>query len=157
MRKEKHTIPFTFTFDPAHKGAPYTLDGGSHWMNAGQFKQIARVAALFGRIDRPDHIPYDVASDIPELHESVKSSKATLVNMILGNNLEETLEFYLAHTVSRVHSWVCLVDEEIITYIMDIPEFKEFTKAFGWYDEDRKVVRYKAESTKMIKWFESRL
>ena len=157
MRKENHAIPFAFTFDPAHKGAPYTLDGGSHWMNAGQFKQIARVAALFGRIDRPDHVPYDVDSDIPELHESVKSSKATLVNMVLGNNLEETLDFYFAHTASKVHSWVCLVDEEITTYIMNNDEFRTFTEEFGWFDKDRKVVRYKAESTKMIKWLEARL
>ena len=157
MKKETHSIPFAFTFDPAHKGAPYTLDGGSHWMNAGQFKQIARVAALFGRVEKPDHVPYNVDSDIPELHESVKSSKATLVNMVLGEDLESTLDFYFSHTASKVHSWVCMVDEEIITYIMDNTEFREFTESFGWYDKDRKVVRFKAESTKMIKWFEGRL
>ena len=40
---------------------------------------------------------------------------------------------------------------------MDNAEFREFTESFGWYDKDRKVVRYKAESAKMIKWFEGRL
>ena len=157
MRKEIHSIPFAYNFDPTHKGAPYTLDGGAHWMNAGQFKQIARVAALFGRIERPDHVPYNVDSDIPELHESVKSSKATLVNMVLGEDLESSLDFYFSHTVSTSHSWVCLIDEEIVTYIMGNQEFREFTETFGWYDKDRKVVRYKAESTKMIKWLEGRI
>jgi hypothetical protein len=40
---------------------------------------------------------------------------------------------------------------------MDNAEFREFTESFGWYDKDRKVVRYKAESAKMIKWLEGRL
>lgn len=157
MRKEIHPIPFAFSFDPAHKGAPYTLDGGQRWMNAGQFKQIARVAALFGRVERPDHVPYDVDSDIPELHESVKSSKATLVNMHLGDDLQSTLDFYFAHTASEVHSWVSMVDEDIVTYIMNNEEFREFAERFAWYDNDRKVVRFKAESGKMIKWFEERI
>ena len=157
MRKEIHTIPFAFQFDPAHKGAPYTLDGGAHWMNAGQFKQIARIAALFGRVERPDHVPYDVDSDIPELHESVKSSKATLVNMVLGHDLQSTLDFYFTHTASKSHSWVTMIDDELITYIMDNIEFREFTESFGWYDKDRKVIRYKADSGKMIKWLEDRI
>ena len=157
MKKEIHSIPFQFQFDPSHRGAPYTLDGGAHWMNAGQFKQIARVACLFGRVERPDHVRYDVDSDIPELHESVKSSKATLVNMVLGEDLESTLEFYFSHTASKVHSWVMMIDEEIVTYVMNNEEFRKFTENFGWYDKDRKVVRYKADSTKMIKWFESQI
>ena len=157
MRKEIHAMPFAYKFDPEHKGAPYTLDGGEHWMNAGQFKQIARVAALFGRVEKPDHVPYNEDSDIPELHESVKSSKATLVNMVLGDDLESTLEFYFSHTASKCHSWVTMVDEELVTYIMNNREFEAFTRQFGWYDKDRKVVRYKAESTKMIRWFEERV
>lgn len=156
MKKSIVKIPFAFQFDPTHKGAPYTIDG-DHYMNAGQFKQIARVATLFGRIEKPDNVRYDVDSDIPELHESIKSSKATLVNMHLGDDLESTLEFYFAHTASKVHSWVTIVDDDLVTYIMNNDEFKEFTKVYGWYDNDRKVVRYKAESGKMIKWLEERL
>ncbi len=112
---------------------------------------------MFNIFKKQTATTYNVDSDIPELHESVKSSKATLVNMVLGEDLESTLDFYFSHTASKVHSWVCMVDEEIITYIMDNTEFREFTESFGWYDKDRKVVRFKAESTKMIKWFEGRL
>jgi hypothetical protein len=108
-------------------------------------------------VEKPDNVPYNVDSDIPELHESVKSSKATLVNMVLGEDLTTSLDFYFAHTVSTSHSWVMVVDEELVTYIMDNTEFREFSELFGWYDKDRKVVRYKAESTKMVKWFEGRL
>lgn len=156
MRKEIHEIPFAYRFDSAHKGAPYTING-EKWMNAGQFKQIARVAALFGRIESPDHLPYNEGSDIPELHESVKSSKSTLVNMVLGHDLKSSLDCYFATTASTVHSWVIMVDEQIVTYIMDNAEFREFSENFGSYDKDRQVVRYKADSTKMIKWFEGRL
>ena len=157
MKKEIHAMPIPYQFDPTHKGAPYSLDGGAHWMNAGQLKQILRVAALFGRVEKPDHIPYNVDSDIPELHESVKSSQATLVNMHLGDDLESTLEFYFAHTASTSHSWVTIVDDELVTYIMDNKEFESFSREFGWYDKDRKVVRYKKDSGKMIRWLEERV
>jgi hypothetical protein len=50
-----------------------------------------------------------------------------------------------------------LIDDELITYIMDIDEFVEFTREFGSYEASRKVIRYKADSGKMIKWFEARV
>lgn len=156
MKKEVFPIPMAFSYNPERKGAHYTLDG-THWMNAGQFKQIVRVAGLFGRIEKPDHVPYDVDSDIPELHESIKSSKATLVNMVLGEDMAETLNFYFAHTVSTVHSWVTIVDDDVVTYIMDNIEFRTFTERFASYNKSRKVVRYGKESALMIKWLEDRL
>ena len=156
MQKITCPIPLPYSYDPDHKGAPYTLDG-SHWMNGGQLKQILRVASALGRVDRPDHIRYDVDSDIPEFHESVKSSKATLVNMVLGDDLQSSLTFYLAHTVSTTHSWVMIQGDDLVTYLMDLDEFKEFTEKFAGYDQSRKVVRYKADSTIMVRWFEGRL
>lgn len=150
----KNTLAYQFV--PEHKGAPYTLDG-EHFMNAGEFKQIARVHSLFGRVDKPDTVPYDMGSDIPELHESVKSSKATLTSKYLGESFDEVLEAYIKTTASAWHSYVLLVDDEIITYIMNINEFVEFTRMFGSFASDRKVIRYKADSIKMIKWFEARV
>lgn len=145
-----------YTFNPAHKGAPYTIDG-VHYMNAGEFKQIARVYSLFGRIEKPDSVPYNLGSDIPELHESVKSSKATLTSVILGESLDEIITNYVATTASSSHSYVMLIDDEIVTYIMNLDEFVEFTREFGSYEASRKVIRYKADSGKMVRWFEARV
>ena len=72
MKREVHEIPFKYEFDPAHKGAPYTLDGGNHWMNRGQFKQIARVAALFGRVESPDHVPLRCGQRYPRIARKCK-------------------------------------------------------------------------------------
>ena len=156
MKKSVVKNTLAYQFNPNHKGAPYTIDG-VNYMNGGQLKQILRVYSLFGRIEKPDRVPYNQGSDIPELHESVKSSKATLVNMYLGDSLDEILANYVATTASTSHSYVFLIDDEIITYIMNIDEFVEFTKAFGAYASDRKVIRYKADSAKMIQWFEARV
>ena len=156
MKKEIHINPIAYTYNPAHKGAPYTING-EKWMNAGQLKQIIRIACLFGKLTGPDNLPYNEGSDIPELHESVKSSRATLVNMVLGEDFQTTLETYMATTASTFHSWVILIDEQVITYIMDMDEFKEFTETFAGFDKSRKVIRYREDSTKMVKWFESRL
>ena len=156
MKKEILSIPFTFAFDPSHKGATYTIDG-MNYMNGGQFVQIGIVASLFDRIERPDHVPYNLGSDIPELNESVKSSKATLVNKILGNDFESSLQVYFETVASTQFSWNILIDSEIVRYIMNASEFRIFTETFAIFDNSRKVIRYKATSTKMIKWLEDNL
>jgi hypothetical protein len=102
-------------------------------------------------------VPYNLGSDIPQLHESVKSGKATLTSVVLGESVDEIITNYVATTASSLHSYVMLIDDELITYIMDIDEFVEFTREFGSYEASRKVIRYKADSGKMIKWFEARV
>lgn len=150
----KNTVKYEFV--PSHKGAPYTFDG-EHFMNAGQLKQILRVFSLYGRLERPDKVPYNLGSDIPELHESVKSSKATLTTVVLGESFDEVLDKYIKTTASTSHSYVVLDNDMIITYIMNMSEFVEFTKCFASYAKDRKVIRYKADSKLMLEWLESRV
>ena len=75
MTKTEYTINFKFAFDPAHKGASYTLDG-EHYMNGGEFAEIAdkMVKGLGSKKDA--NTPFDKGSDIEETDTSVKSSKA---------------------------------------------------------------------------------
>lgn len=60
----------------------------------------------------------------------------------------------------RVHStnwdYVTRVDDQIIVYNMNASEFNEFVKEFGKVNE-RKVIRLKKESSKVIKWLEERI
>lgn len=153
MYKEIHTIRFNYQ-KTDHRGAPYTIDG-THFLNYGQLVQIARVSVKTGQITKPDNIRYDLDSDLSEYSESIKSAKATLVNMYLGDDLESVLNTYKSTTHSQLHSWCDLKDNELTAYVMDTDEFIEFTRLFGRYDHNRKVVRYKTHSSLMVKWFES--
>lgn len=153
MKKEIHKNRLQVYYVPERKGAQYTLDF-KHFMNAGQYKQMARIYALFNKIERPDKVPYNMGSDIPELLESVKSHKATLTSVKLGTTKKEILEKFFNTVASKQFSWVRIIDDEIITYIMTAMEFQEFCELFGEFEAERQVIRFR-EKKAMITWLES--
>ena len=155
MKKEIQKNKLQVYFVPEHKGAPYTLDN-KRYMNAGQYKQMARIYALFNRIEYPDKVPYNMGSDIPELFESVKSHKATLTSVKLGTTKNEILEGFFKTVASKQFSWVRIIDDEIITYIMTATEFREFCELFGEFEQGRNRVYFR-EKKAMITWLEGNL
>lgn len=156
MYKTCHPISIPYTFDPNRPNAKYSFDG-VHFMNAGQFLQIQLTASLYNRIEKPDNRNFSEDSDIPELCESVKSSKATLVNTFLGNDMETHLRNFFEQVASKQFSWLVLLDETIVRYVMDKNEFETFVRNWSKFDESRKVIRFKTTSTKMVQWLESNL
>ena len=156
MKKLIKTIDFEYHFIPEHKGAPFTFDC-IHYMNAGDFKETA-FKKVFGYGDRKDaNTPFDKGSDIPELNASIKSGKATLTSVNLGNNFDEVKHNYFERVHSIAWIYVTIIDNSLVAYIMNKTEFSSFMDTFGNYCNDRHVIRFKADSGKMIKWFEDRL
>jgi hypothetical protein len=153
MKKISGQIGFEYTFNSAHKGAPYTLDG-THYMNGGEFKEIV-AKYMTGYMGGKDaNTRYDMGSDIPEMNASVKSSKATLVNMKLGNDLGESLDTYFENVHSDLFIWVSVIEENATLYMMNADEFRTFCFKFSGMNE-RGFVRFKAESGKMLAFLES--
>lgn len=155
MKKEVYTVSLAYTFDPAHKGANYSLDG-QHWINGGEFAEVITKAVLGFEATKDPNSRYDLASDIEELQVSVKSSRFTLVNKVLGDSFEESLNRYFETVHSNLWIYTVVVDDSAILYYMDKEEFKSFVEAFCFFNE-RKAIRCKATSGKMIKWFEERV
>ena len=87
MTKTEYTINFKFTFDPTHKGAPYTLDG-EHYMNSGEFAEVADKMVKGYGSKKDANTPFDKGSDIEETNTSVKSSKATLTSAQIGYDFD---------------------------------------------------------------------
>lgn len=153
MKKTTAIIPFGFQFDSTHKGAPYTMDG-THYMNGGEFKEIV-AKAITGHMGGKDaNTRYDKGSDIPELRASVKSSKATLVNMVLADTFSESVNVYFENVHSTCFIWVSVIEDMATLYTMDADEFRTFLYKFASLNE-RGYVRFKAESGKMIAFLES--
>lgn len=153
MKKISTLTTIEYTFDPNRKGAKYTLDG-THYMNGGEFKEIVAKDVTGYAGGKDANTRYDMGSDIPELNASVKSSKATLVNMKLGDDFDSSINTYFANVHSNLFIWVS-VNEEIATlYMMNAEEFKAFLYKFSGLNE-RGFVRFKAESGKMIAYLES--
>ena len=156
MKKQVYEISLPYTFDPTHKGAPYTFDG-SHWSNHGDFIEIM-VKYHMGFDPRKDgNGAYDVTSDIAEIRASVKSSKATLVNKKLGDDMAESLDTYFRNTHSNKFFFGHDIDGELHVYMMNAAEFRTFCETFANYDKGRQVVRFKSASGKMLSWLDAHI
>ena len=156
MKKTVYAINREYIFDPAHKGAPYSLNGGESWTNSGELKEILLKSVLGLPAVKDACGAYDKTDDVPELCASVKSSKATLVNRVLGYDFESVKRHYFATVHSTLWIWVAIHDEELTAYYMNAAEFESFLDSWASYDKDRKVIRFKAESGKMLRWLEER-
>ena len=153
MKRTEYKINFKFTFDPTHKGAPYTMDG-EHYMNGGEFAEIAdkMVKGLGSKKDA--NTPFDMGSDIEETSTSVKSSKATLTSAKIGYDFDSIKKCYFARVHSTNWDYVVILDDSVIIYNMDKAEFDLFLSNWATYCADRNVIRIKATSTKMLRWLE---
>lgn len=154
MKKLTAEIKIAYTFNPEHKGANYTFDG-EHWTNGGEFAEIITKSILGFEAKKDANSHYDEASDIEELNASVKSSRFTLVNFALADTFKESVDKYFETVHSTLWIYTVIIEDTATLYYMNKEEFKEFLYKFTSLNE-RKVVRCKATSGKMIAWFESK-
>lgn len=157
MKKAEFALNREYIFDPAHKGAPYSLNGGESWTNGGELKEVLFKSCLGLEAKKDACGAYDKTDDVPELGASVKSSKATLVNKVLGYDFDSVKRHYFATVHSTLWVWVSIKDETLTAYYMEADEFESFLDKWAGFDKDRKVIRFKAESLKMLQWFEERV
>lgn len=155
MKKATYEINVAYTFDPAHKGANYTFDG-EHWTNGGEFAEVITKSVLGFEAKKDANTRYDVASDIEEINASVKSSRFTLVNFSLADTFEESIERYFETVHSTQWIYTVVIEDMVTLYYMNKREFSDFLFTFTALNE-RNVVRCKATSGKMLKWFEERI
>lgn len=156
MTSTTYNLVKAFQFDANHSGAHYSFDGGSHWCNFGEFAETHFKACLNLKAEKDANTPFDKGDDIPEYSASVKSSKATLVNRVLGNSFEETKALYFENVHSKRFVWVSIQDTELTAFWMDASEFENFLNEFSSFDKSRKVIRFKAESKRMIQWLKEK-
>jgi len=117
-----------------------------------------------GSISGKDSVAYDKGSDVE--HEgigySIKSSHFTLASakLIKGEDMTEKLDFYFAHVHSTVFVYITKAHD---AYEMTAIEFREFLEVFGTLEKESTKngggykVRCRAESKKMLQWFEARI
>ena len=158
MTRTVYRRVLTVIFDPTHKGAPYSLDG-IHWFNHGDLVEIEDKAVKGFAAEKDGNGKWNKCSDIEETATSIKSGGATLANDLRsenGEDMDEMLDRYFTEVHSTNWDFGFIVDDEIIIYNMNAEEFREAVKTWAGINE-RKVIRFKKESSKMIKWFEERV
>lgn len=155
MEKDVKRITVNYTYDASHTRAHYTLNG-IHFMNAGDFIETAVKAAHGLNAVKDSNGRFDKCSDIPEYNASVKSSEATLCNVVLADNFAETLDKFFEKVTSREFWYVVMIEEDLHIYKMDKAEFREFVEKFAFFNE-RKQVRIRKTGAKTIRWLEAKL
>jgi hypothetical protein len=155
MTKTIYSINFAYIFDGTRKGAKYSFDG-EHYKNAGEFKEFA-LKRILGYADWnvKDSHRFDKDSDITDLCCSVKSAEASLFNIHLADNFEDSLELYFAKVHSTMWKYVMLVDDTLVVYTMDKNEFREFVSLFSRWDNYKGKIKIKTDSKKLLFWLEN--
>lgn len=156
MTKEINAIALKYTYNPEHTGAPYTLDN-NRYFNAGELNEIVRKSCKGLTPKKDGNGKWCDCSDIPELCESVKSSKATLCSEKIGKDFDEIVTNFINGVASVQFSWNVIVDDVQVTYIMNKSEFETFVRVWASFAKDRRVVRFKATSGKMLAWLDERV
>lgn len=154
MQKVIYKISVPYMYDKAHKGAPYYVPALGKWSNLGEFTEMQLAYALTGEVRGKGNTAYDAGSDVPEFNLSVKCGRASLANNLEGNTKEERLDTFFRNVASTAFAYCVLVDDELVTYIMDKAEFREFCEAWS-YVEGTKLRLYK--SMKVHQWCEDRV
>lgn len=155
MKKQVYKINLEYSYQPSHKYTPYNVAG--KWMNGGELVEVIIKSVLGLKAEKDGNTSFDAGDDIPEYNASVKSSKATLTSLKLGNDYETVKQEYFRRVHSSVWFWGVIVDDEIVVYEMNKEQFAEFMDKWSNYDEHRKVIRFKTSSVKMLNWMEERI
>lgn len=150
-----------YSYDPSHRGACYNVNG--KFMNNGEFMEIA-VKSVYGmKAEKDADSRFDVTSDMPAYDASIKSSKATLTTVALGNTYDEIVDNYFRQTASKLFIYAYAIDDTLYSVEMNATEFADFLKNFSYIQTassksgSAKVVRLRATTNKMIAWFESHI
>lgn len=153
MKKATYTINLNYTYEAERKGAKYTLDG-THYMNGGEFAEVVTKSVLGYEAHKDACTAFDQDSDIPEIKASVKSSKASLTNMVLADTFEDSIRAYFQRTHSTCFIYTVIIDDEATLYMMNATEFELFIRKYSALNE-RGVIRFKATSSKMVAFLEA--
>lgn len=156
MTKATFNFNRAYIFDPSRSGAKYSLNDGENWVNHGEFAEVMLKSVLGYAAVKDACGAYDVTDDIPELNMSVKSSKATLVNRPLGYDFNSFKDVYFHTCHSTKWAYVSTTTESLTVYYMDRDEFESFIDNWATFTADRKVIRFKEESNKMLRWLDER-
>lgn len=151
--KMTREINVKFTFDPARKGAKYTIDG-RHWLNGGEFAEVVAKAVHRLEAGKDANTRFDEGSDVPEYNASVKSSKASLTNMKLADTFDDSVRAYFEQVHSTEFWYVTITDELATIYKMNANKFERFLRKFSKLNE-RGVIRIAATSSKMLAWLDA--
>lgn len=161
MRKETYAKNLTYIFDANRANAKYSVDGGQHFMNHGEFCEVLAKSVLGFEPKKDANTRHDKGDDIPELHASVKSYKAGLTDRkdLRTDKWAYFNGFFADEKRDTTYIWVYEYDEFVDLWFMNYDEFKEFVLNCAKWDDNKsqKKCRFTLCNNKINRYLEDKL
>lgn len=160
MKKETYTTNLNYIYEANRPNAKYSLDGGEHFMNHGEYCECLAKSVLGYEVKKDANTRADKGHDIPELNASVKSWNCGLSDRkdLRGLGFTKFCEKFFADELpDTTYIWVQDYGETVDLYYMDSKEFVDFTNANANYYEYEAKVRFKKSPAKIIQYLEKKL
>lgn len=131
------------------------------YANNGQHAEQTLAYTLTNEIRKHDKVRFDMGSDIPEYHMSVKSPKASLMsgNLCNSDTKEGIIKEFIERSASLCFAYVTA--DFATAYVMNPTEFAEFCMLFAGMSREssrnggKAKVQIYAESAKMMMWLKA--
>lgn len=159
MRKETYTNNLTYIYEADRANAKYSIDGGQHFMNHGEYCECLAKSVLGFEAKKDANTRADKGHDIPELNASVKSWNCGLSDRkdLRGLGFKEFYKRFFADEIKdTTYIWVHDYGEMVDLYYLSQKEFKTFTKEFGRYYDYEQKIRFKVSENKIVKYLEKK-
>lgn len=160
MKKETYTKNLNYEFHADRKNAKYTLDGGTHFMNHGEFCECLAKSVLGYEPKKDANTKYNKGYDIKELHASIKSYNCGLTDAkeLRGLGFEKFLtQFFATELEDTNYIWVYEYDEFVDLWFMNKNEFEYFARNCSMYDNHCQKIRFKLCNNKINAFLEKML
>lgn len=158
MRKETYMHNIEYIYDESRKNSKYSLDGGEHYMNHGEYCECLAKAVLGYEAKKDANTRHDKGHDIPELKASVKSQNCGLTDRKdMPHNKQDFMRKFWRTEKTETYIWVYEDGTIIDLWYMTRKEFQKFVRRFATWDEYCKKMRIKTCNNKINTWLETQL
>jgi len=160
MRKETYENNLSYIFEADRKNAKYSIDGGKHFMNHGDYCECLAKSVLGYEPKKDANTRADKGWDIEEIKASVKSWNCGLSDRkdLKGLGFDEFCKRFFADELPNTqYIWVHDYGEMVDLYYMSEIEMKEFTKFAAKYYESEQKVRFKLCENKIVQYLEEKV
>ena len=123
------------------------------------------------RSNNPDHLVNEVCRALLHIPKEHKGAQAItqpreekpfdlndyVIHAFRKYDFDSIKRCYFARVHSTNWDYVVIIDDSVVVYNMNKAEFSDFLDEWATYCKDRNVIRMKATSGKMLRWFDERV
>ena len=158
MKKVTYVNTMSYIYEADRKGSKYSIDGGEHYMNHGEYAECLAKHLLGYKAHKDACTAFDKGHDIPEMNASVKSLNCSLSDCKgMPKDPIAFMETFWKRDCSSMFVWVDDYADMVDLWFMDRDEFRQFADRFAVWDKSLEKFRIKICRNKIIAYLEAHI